>query len=224
MSFNNNHLKTFKENGFLHYKNFFYKNLINKVRIELKTKYTELLKTHNRVINPHRNIDLINLLYKNQKLVLFSKYLLKTKKIHGLQTELFINKPKITKGHPFHQDDFFLGTGKYNSLNAWIPLINTNKKNGCLVFCLDSHKKGILKKINNDSLNLKEDGTSFFKKFKFMNINCKIGDVVFISNDIFHKSYDNNSNSRRYAIACGFIKNGASFNRGKTSKRSLTKV
>jgi ectoine hydroxylase-related dioxygenase (phytanoyl-CoA dioxygenase family) len=224
MSFNNIHLKTFKEKGFLHYKNFFFKNFINKIRYDLKIKYSELLKKHNRVINPHIDVDLINFLYKNQKLVLFSKFLLKTEKIYGLQTELFINKPKITKGHPFHQDDFFLGTGKNNSLNAWIPLVDTNKMNGCLVFCLNSHKKGILKTINNNSLNHKKNGISFFNKFKLKNINCKIGDVVFISNNIFHKSYDNKSNSRRYAIACGYIKSGASFNKGKTSKRSLTRL
>ena len=113
-----------------------------------------------------------------------------------MQSELFINPPHKSKRHPPHQDDFFLKTGKGNSLNFWIPLVNTNKKNGALIFYENSHKERIKKKLNNILLNSKSANQTLLKKYKSKTINCRLGDVIIISNSIFHKSNNNMSKKR----------------------------
>ncbi len=211
--------KNFYQNGYLHFKSFFLKK-------EIKEQYTKLKEIGNksnlnRMINPHRKIKVILNLYKNKKIIKFVEYLLK-KEIKGLQSEFFIN-PKGTIGHPPHQDDYFLKTGPNNSLNAWIPLVRTNKKNGALKFYLKSHLDGLKTKLNNVSLNNKNyKKINLLKKYKTKIISCNIGDIIFISNQIFHGSGNNHSNKNRFVVAFGYIKKGSKYNKGKTAKRRLT--
>jgi len=215
---NENLKKKFYQDGFIHFKSFFLKK-------EIKEQYAKLMKISNksnlnRMINPHRELKEILNLYKNKKIVKFVEYLLK-KEISGLQSEFFIN-PKGTIGHPPHQDDYFLKTGRNNSLNAWIPLVRTSNKNGTLKIYLKSHLGGLKTKLNNESLNNKK--INLLKKYKTKIISCNVGDIVFISNQIFHGSGNNHLNKNRFVVAFGYIKKGSKFSRGKTAKRKLTKL
>ena len=214
-----NFKKKFSKNGYLHFKSFFN-------QYEIKTNHKKIIKFCNntneaRILNPHRKIKKIMKLYKNKKLVKFVENLLGNK-IKGLQSELFLNPPG-SKGHPPHQDDFFIKSGVKNSLNTWIPLVNTNVKNGTLKFYEKSNTKSINTKLNNIFLN-KFKKYNLEDKFKKKIINCEAGDVIFISNNIFHSSYNNNSKRNRYVVAFGYIKQGCKFNKGKSAKRKLTKV
>ena len=213
----------FLRDGYLHVKNFFDDEKLIKILNTLQIKNKKFFKKKKILINSHRKMNTLLQLYKNKKIIKYVSNFLKNKNIYGLQSEFFINPPKKTKGHPPHQDDFFLQTGKNNSINVWIPFVNTNKKNGALMFFLNSHKKKINKEINNLSLN-KSKSLNFFKKYKTRTIKCKIGDVVFIGNSIFHKSHDNLSNKNRYVAAFGYIKKGVPFIKGKTAKRRLIKL
>tara|TARA_B100002019_G_scaffold199990_1_gene173325 strand:- start:23 stop:691 length:669 start_codon:yes stop_codon:yes gene_type:complete len=211
--------KKFNKDGYLHYKSFFN-------QYEIKTNHKKIIRfCHNidvpRILNPHRKINKIKKLYKNKKLVQFVENLL-GKKIKGLQSELFLNPPG-SKGHPPHQDDFFIKSGVSNSLNTWIPLVNTTVKNGTLKFYKKSNTKFINVKLNNIFLN-EYKKYNLEDKFKKKIINCVAGDVIFISNNIFHSSYDNNSRRNRYVVAFGYIKQGCKFYKGKSANRKLTKV
>jgi ectoine hydroxylase-related dioxygenase (phytanoyl-CoA dioxygenase family) len=210
--------KKFQADGYLHFKSFFGAK-------DITTNHSKIIKVckkipENRLINPHLKIQEISKLYKNKKLVNFVKILLE-KKINGLQSELFINPPG-SKGHPPHQDDFFLKTGINNSLNAWIPLVKTNKINGTLRFFKKNKFTKINQTLNNKFLNNKN--ISLPKNFKKKAINCNIGDVVFISNSIFHCSSNNLSKKNRFVVAFGYIKKGSKFAVGKTAKRKITKL
>ena len=206
--------------GFLHFKSFFNNEEIKKNHLKI-VNFAKKIKKHNRVLNAHNEISGIYKLYRNKKLVNFAEYLLENK-INGLQSELFINPPG-SKGHPPHQDDFFLGTGIGNSLNVWIPLVNTNKLNGTLNFYKKKEKIKIDKTLNIKSLNGKKINLTKYLKYK-KTINCKVGDAVFISNSIFHGSHDNKSKNKRFVVAFGFIKKGKKFHKGKTAKRKITKL
>lgn len=211
-----------KKNGFLHIRKFFPQNFLKKIFDKIKNN--QKIFNSIRVMNPHRNMSVVKKLFKNNEIVNVVKFLLKTRKIHGLQSELFINPPYKSKGHPPHQDDFFLKTGVGNSLNFWIPLVNVNKKNGALVFYKNSHMRGINEKLNSDLLNQKKSRSNVLKKYTTETISCKLGDVIIISNSIFHKSHNNLSKEKRVVIAYGYIKQGSSFVRGKTAKRIPIKV
>ena len=215
-------INIFKKKGYLHIKNFFSEIYLNKISNEIK-KNKKIYKSV-RIINAHRTVSIVKKLFKNKQIIFTVKKLLKTSAVTGLQSELFINPPYKSKGHPPHQDDFFLKTGKGNSLNFWIPLVNTNKKNGALIFYENSHKEGIKKKLNNILLNSKSANQALLKKYKSKTINCRLGDVIIISNSIFHKSNNNMSKKKRPAIAYGYMKKGSNYVRGKTAKRIPIKV
>ena len=216
--------KLYQRDGFLHIKKFFKKNEILNLLDKIKGENKDLIKKKIKVINPHLKIKEIRQLYKDKKLVDIAKHLLIAEKINGLQSEFFINHPKKSKGHPPHQDDYFLKTGRNNSINIWIPLVNVEKKNGALVFFKKSSNGKIYEKINHESLNDTSKKNKFFSRFKKKIITCKVGDIIVISNFIFHKSYDNKSQSKRFAIAFGYIRQGAPFEIGRTAKRKLTKL
>ena len=215
--------KKFLLDGYLHVKNFFNEKKLNKVLTTLKNKNKKFFQEETRLVNAHRKMDNLLPLFKNKKIKQYVTLFLGNNNIYGLQSEFFVNPPKKTKGHPPHQDDFFLKTGVNKSINVWIPFVKTYKKNGALMFYLDSHKKSINNKINELSLN-KSKNLKFFNKFKKKTINCNIGDVIFIGNSIFHKSHDNLSNANRYVAAFGYIVKGAPFVKGRTAKRRLLKL
>jgi ectoine hydroxylase-related dioxygenase (phytanoyl-CoA dioxygenase family) len=206
----------FYKDGFYHYKSFFNES-------EIKNNHAKILeiskkKNETRIINPHRTIKKILKLYLNKKLVKFVKFLLGYE-IKGLQSELFLNPPGSI-GHPPHQDDFFINSGETNSLNSWIPMVNTSHRNGTLCFFKGSNSK-IDSKLNNFFLNHNKTKNLKFKK---KTINCKVGDVIFIANNIFHYSSNNLSKKNRYVVAFGYIKEGCRFTKGKSANRKLTKV
>lgn len=213
--------KKYFKDGFVKIKNFFYKKDLKYVLDNIKK--SKKIKNEIRLINPHRQIKIIEKLYKNPELKKIVENFLDAKKIFGLQSELFINPPLKSKGHPPHQDDFFLKTGKNNSLNVWIPLINVKKKNGALSFFINSNKDKIKSRINERSL-ISDKELNYFSKYKSKTIECEIGDIIIISNNIFHKSLDNISNKKRFVVAFGYIRSGVKFHRGKTAKRRLTKI
>lgn len=213
------HKYNFNKKGYLHLKSFFNENEIKKNHLQILSNLKKLDKV--RLINPHKKYNNIKKLYKNKKLVHIASNLLNSE-IFGLQSEVFLNPPG-SKGHPPHQDDFFINSGFNNSLNIWVPMVNTNKKNGTLEFFTNLKKKKIDVKKNEMYLNGgKKINTQSNLKKKI--INCKIGDIIVISNYIFHHSYNNLSKSNRFVVAFGYIKQDSNFTVGKSAKRKITKL
>ena len=91
-----------------------------------------------------------------------------------------------------------------NGLVAWIPLVDTNKKNGTIVLCLKSHNELNAKDmVVNERLSANHSEYLFFPdsiadKYEKIPIDTKIGDVIFIPMTITHRSGTNTSNHVRF--------------------------
>ena len=208
----------FNKNGFVHLKNLLNKDNLTKIKKEsLIIKKKKNIKG-TKFLHIHKFSPLVKNLFKNIFLKNLLTYILNYKSINGLQSEIFFN-PKGTVGYGYHQDDFFLGTGRNNSANLWIPLIKTNKKNGTLYFLNNSHVGKIDKKMNIINLSSNKDDNRFTANYKMTRCDCNLGDAILISNYVFHKSGKNLSNNSRNVLALGYIKQNSKYNAGKTAKR-----
>jgi len=214
-----NNLKSkFENDGYLHLESIIDKKNLN-IILKKSLKFQKDRKIGNtKYLQIHKVVPEVNLIYKNKYLQFLLKYILDYKNIYGLQSEFFFNPPG-TKGYGQHQDDFFLKTGRDNSFNLWIPLVNTNRLNGTLNFAKKSHKLKINKKANIFNLDGVGKKDKSLDKFNNTNCNCKFGDAIVISNHIFHGSGANKSKKNRYVLALGFINNTERYVPGKTAKR-----
>lgn len=206
--------KDYYSNGYVHLKKIFSKERINCLKNDiLEFKKKEKIQS-TKLLHINKHLKEVKEFISQDHLLMLLKYILNYKEILGLQTEVFFNPPG-TPGYGFHQDDFFLGSGKNNTANLWIPLVKTNKKNGTLKFLSYSHNSGVLKKINEKNLISKKNE----KKIGEKHICCEIGDAILISNHVFHGSGVNKSNYNRYVLAVGYINKGAKYRKGFTAKR-----
>lgn len=218
--FNNLKLNFYK-NGYVKIDQLFHPDEILKIKKDvLNYKHKKKISV-NKLLHIEKKVVSIKKFIGDDYLKFLLKYLLNYEDILGLQTEIFFNPPG-TKGYGFHQDDFFLMTGKNNSANLWIPLVKTNKINGTLNFLKQSNNLKVMKKINES--NLKKGELKKLNKYKKISINCNLGDAILISNRVFHGSTENKSNSNRYVLAVGYIRKGASYRRGYTAKRKAFKL
>jgi len=101
-----------------------------------------------------------------------------------------------------HQDFFYLPYS-INSLVLWIPLQNTNKKNGALKIVPHSHRNNNLynhtaKDVKNNKLN------KSFKEDEFVSINVNLGQALVFNSFIVHKSGSNTSNQIRMSFNVRF--------------------
>eukprot|EP00794_Sanderia_malayensis_P012089 gene12089-13335_t len=112
---------------------------------------------------------------------------------------------------PWHQDNAYLEEGSDNILipTAWIPLIDANLTNGCMMVVSEGHRKGFTAKhaccagptwyveIQEDEIKEKLGVDA-----KENAIVCEVpfGSVLFINNVVPHKSLLNNSNNIRWSL------------------------
>ncbi len=113
----------------------------------------------------------------------------------------------------WHQDSTYskLHTNPKNEIICWLPLVNTNKKNGTLIVKPRSH---IINKNVSYSKSKEEKYKSkqflikkkFLNKFKSSQINVKANSVLASYANLFHKSGFNYSNKVRFTIVVRFYK------------------
>ena len=102
---------------------------------------------------------------------------------------------------PWHQDSQFYGeiTKYLHIITVHIPLVNSNKKNGCLNFIKGSHKWGYIpRKVRSDQLI--ESEIDVEKKGTVIEIEMSKGDVLFFHNLLFHSSKINNTSKIRWTL------------------------
>ena len=107
----------------------------------------------------------------------------------------------------WHQDNAYdeCNLNSKNGAVLWIPLVNTNKKNGTLVVkigsqnssfkCSEKVKKGT--KFSSEQILVKK---KFLKKYKSKSINCSKNSALATYCGIFHKSGNNTSDHIRFTI------------------------
>lgn len=125
-------------------------------------------------------------------------------------TGSYVTRPKLPhheqSAFPWHQDSQYYGeaTQHLHVVSVWIPLVDVDEENGCLHVIPGSHKWGLLKserdKIDHIRTleNVEERGTS-------ISLPMKQGDVLFISNLLFHKSESNTTRSVRWSLDLRYV-------------------
>lgn len=114
--------------------------------------------------------------------------------------------------YDWHQDSAYDKLNKIptNGAILWIPMIDTNKKNGTLIVKPKSQKENNVydlkqkwKKYVSPQLTVPN---SHLKKYKSLNIPVKKGNCLVMYPNLFHKSGNNNSKKIRFTILARFNK------------------
>tara|TARA_B110000008_G_C16891212_1_gene532878 strand:- start:242 stop:1015 length:774 start_codon:yes stop_codon:yes gene_type:complete len=233
---NKNLISNYKKTGFIIIKDFFNKKNITKTKkkILLNTKKkTNKLFFYEPDIKKIRRIENICEFSDDAKKLIHNKNLKKIiYQILGHNT-LFKDKlnfkyPKA-RGFEPHIDGHFFWKNENNKikrgwkeysdkfLNVVIPLENTNKINGCLQIAkknetfqiLGTKWNDITKKTYRFTPKIKK---KFIKKFNFVNVELKIGDILIFDWRICHRSKKNLSKNSRMIFYATFAKNKKKIN------------
>ncbi len=154
--------------------------------------------------------------YLSKKVKIFKSFKTKKIKIEGTYFNPGLPKDKRL-AYKFHQESSYLN-GKYkvnktDILSAHFPLIhNANKKNGSMSALSKSHLEGNYSMIN---ITGKKNGFKSFtpknikkieKKFEEVQFKLNIGDVLFFTKNLIHKSNFNYSDKCRFIGIIRFIR------------------
>ncbi len=171
-------LKPTKQAGF-----FDNKKLDSKAVLNLQTKnlvFLNLLK--NKLINE------INTYFLNDKY-----YKILDPKLPNYILSQYAARASGSKKLVLHIDDKVPTTSEnVNYLQWMIPLVDTNKKNGCTQIVPKSHKSGVLKPI--------------YKKNKILNLELNVGDMIVIDGRLWHSGGANKTDTDRWVIIMTFCK------------------
>ena len=97
---------------------------------------------------------------------------------------------------PIHQDWRSM-QGSTDSLVAWLPLVEVNKKNGAIEILPSSHTKGLLKTVEDKWYRKIPD--ELVDLNKFVTINLSKGDLLLFSSTLVHRSGFNSTKNMRWA-------------------------
>ena len=126
--------------------------------------------------------------------------------VRGIQLRMDFPSDK-RNSYGWHQDNAYDEYNLYSKNGAvlWIPLVNTNKKNGTLVVkigsqnssfeCSERFKKGT--KYSSEQILVKK---KFLNKYKSKSINCSKNSALVTYCGVFHKSGNNTSDHIRFTI------------------------
>jgi len=230
---NDSSLELYNKRGYVIIRNFIKKSLIRNIKekilkkIKINNKFFYYEKINNRL--KLRRIERISDFSKKSKDIICSKQILRLiKKIENKRFDLFKDKLNFKypggNGYLPHIDGHFFwknnknilqnGWQKYsnNFVNLVVPLEESNKANGCIYLSdkrntnkLGKKFKEITKRMVPNTPNIK---VSDIKKFKFLPIELKVGDICFFNWKCAHLSKKNNSKkSRMIFYATYFQKN-----------------
>ena len=224
-------LENYNKNGFTIIRNFYSKNKIVKVKKSI-LKLTEKKKSKLFFFEKNekilRRIENIASFSSDAEKIINEKKLSKIIfKILG-KNSLFKDKLNFkypgASGFEPHIDGHFLWKDKNNIIkkgwyeystkfvSAVIPLEDTNKKNGCLQIANldDTHKNlgsswdDIVKKTYKFTPKIKKN---YVKKFNFIPIELRVGDILLFDWKICHASKSNLSKNSRMIFYVTFAKN-----------------
>ncbi len=170
----------------------------------------------------------------SKKIQLIVNRLLMKKKdnpLYGYINRCRINLAKDSKAELGWHREIFQTIPRSSFIQIWAPLIhNTNKKNGSLQIIPRSHVQILPKPKWASNKNLVSKvfySSDILRNFNAKDISLKLGQAIFFSGRLLHKSGQNNSNNPRYSVVGlyhnisdeNFIPPKASFSyRGETPK------
>ena len=114
--------------------------------------------------------------------------------------------------YDWHQDSAYdkLNSIPSNGVILWMPMINTNKKNGTIVIKPKSQNEKNVYKIKKKWKKFVSPQltvpTSYLKKYRSKDVSVKTGDCLAMYPNLFHKSGNNTSKQIRFTILTRFNK------------------
>jgi len=115
----------------------------------------------------------------------------------------------------WHQDSHYFGpdTAKQRLISVWIPLVDTDEKNGCMQVIPKSHSWGYVEAEmdpDHQSYRPLQDPTERGDPFS---CEMKVGDVLMFGNLTLHRSLSNTSDHTRWSIDVRYHAEGIDFKR-----------
>lgn len=125
----------------------------------------------------------------------------------------FIFKNPGAWGQPWHQDSSYFPFDREPQVAAWLATSEATLENGCLVVLPGSHKESLHEHLP-DERQGSNYGYTEIKDHDFTNeipMTLEKGDLLLFHSFLMHKSYDNESNSRRTAMVYHFAETDTDF-------------
>ena len=116
-------------------------------------------------------------------------------------------------GQPWHQDSSYFPFDRHPQVGAWVATSPATIENGCLVILPGSHKEHLHEHVPDD----REDSNYGYTEIKdqdFKNqtpVTLETGDLLLFHSFLMHKSYDNESKSKRTAVVFHFAETGTEY-------------
>ena len=116
-------------------------------------------------------------------------------------------------GQPWHQDSSYFPFDRHPQVGAWVATSPATIENGCLVVLPGSHKERLHEHVPDD-----REGSNYgyteIKDQDFKNqtpVTLETGDLLLFHSFLMHKSYDNESKSKRTAVVFHFAETGTEY-------------
>ena len=217
--------KKYDEQGYVLIKNFFKKEYIKNVKMNLfeYLKKSKKIKS-NRGMHFANNSELINSIHhlkwpyvkkfrKNKKTLKIVECLLEEKS-KDFGAEVFAKPAKVGMKVPIHQDNFYWNIQNSLGLTVWVALDKSNRENGAIYYFKGSHKHGLFEHKNSfvpgSSQEVREK--KVLKKFKKCLPTLNIGDILIHDCMVLHGSERNLSNKHRAGLTMRYITKSGKFN------------
>jgi len=180
-------------------------------------------------MHPHRVDPSFLTAMCNPKIVNMMEKLLGGK-VDAIQSQFLFGVPG-TPGFTAHQDNHYIQAKQDVFGSAWLALEDIGPENGGLIVYAGSHQEPVLpvKKVA-QKIHLGQDPNANCQEvivdteYPQIDVNVKMGSVVFIHGHVIHKSHDNASNRSRNALLMTYIKQGEFFRKGFSAKREIVNV
>jgi len=152
---------------------------------------------------------------------------IKKKKISALMSQMLFKEKKTKYSKQSwlpHQDNSYPKNKNGNYITINIFLNKASKQNGSLFIYEKSHTFGIFKYVRKISYREKDEKPGNFidtKKFKKIDLNFNVGDMLILHGNLVHGSYPNHSNNSRPLYSVSYITKNEKFISGLNAQRKV---
>ena len=145
--------------------------------------------------------------------------------ISGIQSQFFYGKPG-TPGFQPHQDNRFVNAPRGAFASAWVGLAEVGPINGGLYIYPGTHRESLLdiEEVEAQETMLQDINALRLRcvvpeKYLSRDIQISKGDAVFFDGHTIHGSYQNKSQTDRFALLLTYVRRGTPFTAGRYAQR-----
>ena len=177
------------------------------------------------IMQPHRDDAYFLELLLSQKSITEPIEAIIGPPVVGLATQFYFS-PQGSSGLMKHQDNYCVEAPDGMFASCWIPLIDVDAENGCLMVYPGTHKSGLVDvrplckaEIRATYPNILEEACVLSDSAKPVVLPLTRGTGVFLDGALVHESLPNTKPAKRYAFLATYLRKGAPFRPGYTAKR-----